>query len=152
MRVKADVEVLQQNPLFANSDTAHLQLLAFSSKQVEVETGGILFQKGTAGGAAYLVLKGAVEVYENEEGSGRIVATAESGALLGELAMIANVAYGVTVKAAGALTAKRIDREMFMRLVAEFPEFGAAIMRNIAWRLGQSIELFKEVRPLFQDR
>jgi CRP-like cAMP-binding protein len=151
MRVKADVEVLQQIPLFASSDTTHLQLLAFSSRQVKIEAGGILFQKGSDGGAAYLILEGAIEVYENEEGSGRIVATAEGGALVGELAMIANVAYGVTVKAASVLTAKRIDRELFMRLVAEFPEFGAAVMRNIARRLEQSMEVFKEVRPLFQS-
>jgi CRP-like cAMP-binding protein len=150
MRVKADVEVLQQIPLFANSEAAHLQLLAFSSRQVELEPGGILFQKGAVGGSAYLLLTGAAEVYENQEGSGRIVATAESGALLGELAMIANVAYGVTVRAASVLSAKRIERDLFLRLVAEFPEFGAAIMRNVALRLGRSVEALKDIRPLFQ--
>ncbi len=36
MRVKADVEVLKQIPLFAGCEDAHLQVLAFSSTRVEL--------------------------------------------------------------------------------------------------------------------
>ena len=79
-----------------------------------------------------------------------MVATAESGALLGELSMIADVAYGFTVKTTSAFTAKRIDRDLFIRLAAEFPDFGRGIIRNIAVRLGRSIEALREVKPLFQ--
>lgn len=150
MRVKADVEVLQQIPLFADSDAVHLQLLSFSAKRVDLEAGSVLFQKGAVGAAAYLVLKGTAEIYEDAEAAGKVVATAESGALLGELSMIGNVAYGVTVKTASAFTAKRIDRDLFIRLAAEFPEFGTGIMRNIAVRLGRSVGALKDLRPLFQ--
>jgi CRP-like cAMP-binding protein len=151
MRVKADVEVLKQIPLFTNSDAVHLQLLAFSSKRVDLEPGRILFQKGSSGAAAYLVLEGTAEIYEDAAATGKVVATAESGALLGELSMIANVAYGVTVKTTSAFAAKRFDREVFMRLTSEFPEFGMGVMRNIAVRLGRSIEGLKELTPLFQN-
>ena len=133
MRVKADVRVLQQIPLFADSDTGHLQLLSFASKRVELEKGSILFQKGTTGAAAYLVLEGTAEVYDTTEASGDVVATAESGALLGELSMIANVAYGVTVKtassfrraedrsravSAGCRGVSRVRRRVFLRKLA----------------------------------
>jgi CRP-like cAMP-binding protein len=96
MQVKADVRVLQQIPLFEDSDAGHLQLLSFASKRVELEKGSILFQKGTTGAAAYLVLEGTAEVYDTTEASGDVVATAESGALLGELSMIANVAFSAS--------------------------------------------------------
>jgi CRP-like cAMP-binding protein len=151
MRVKADVQVLQQIPLFADCDAGHLQLLAFASKRVELEKGGILFQKGTTGAAAYLVLEGTAEVYDTTEASGDVVATAESGALLGELSMIANVAYGVTVKTASAFTAQRIDRELFLRVAGEFPEFGVGILRKLASRLKLSVQAITTVKPLFQS-
>jgi len=150
MRVKADVRVLQQIPLFADSDAGHLQLLSFASKRVELEKGSILFQKGTTGAAAYLVLEGTAEVYDTTEASGDVVATAESGALLGELSMIANVAYGVTVKTASTFAAQRIDRELFLRVAGEFPEFGAGILRKLASRLGLSVQAIAMVQPLFQ--
>ena len=150
MRVKADVRVLQQIPLFADSDAGHLQLLTFASKRVELEKGSILFQKGTTGAAAYLVLEGTAEIYDTAEAMGDVVATAESGALLGELSMIANVDYGVTVKTASAFAAQKIDRELFLRVAAEFPEFGAGILRKLAARVVMSIQSITTVRPLFQ--
>lgn len=150
MRVKADVEVLQQIPLFAESEAVHLQLLSFSSTMVDLDPGSILFQKGGIGAAAFLVLAGTAEIYEDAEAAGEVIATAESGALLGELSMIADVAYGFTVKTTSAFTAKRIDRDLFIRLAAEFPDFGRGIIRNIAVRLGRSIEALREVKPLFQ--
>jgi CRP-like cAMP-binding protein len=149
MRVKADVELLQQIPLFANSEAVHLQLLSFSAQQVELEKGSILFRKGEQGAAAYLVLQGAAEVFADEQAEGEVIATAEGGALLGELSMIANAAYGVTVKTASVLRAKKIDRGLFIRLAAEFPEFGMGVMRNIALRLGRSVDRLDALRPIF---
>jgi CRP-like cAMP-binding protein len=96
------------------------------------------------------VLEGRAEVYDTAEASGDVVATAESGALLGELSMIANVAYGVTVKTASAFAAQRIDRELFLRVAGEFPEFGAGILRKLASRLGLSVQAIAMVKPLFQ--
>jgi CRP-like cAMP-binding protein len=149
MRVKADVELLQQIPLFANSEAIHLQLLSFSAQHVELERGSILFRKGEQGAAAYLVLEGAVEVFADEQAEGEVIATAEGGALLGELSMIANAAYGVTVKTASLLKAKKIDRGLFIRLAGEFPEFGMGVMRNIALRLSRSVARLDALRPIF---
>jgi CRP-like cAMP-binding protein len=151
MRARADVELLQQIPLFADSEAVHLQLLAFSAPQVELEKGSILFRKGDQGAAAYLVLEGAAEVFADEAAAGEVIATAEGGALLGELSMIANAAYGVTVRTASALRAKRIDRGLFIRLAAEFPEFGMGVMRNIALRLSRSVHRLDSLRPLFHS-
>jgi CRP-like cAMP-binding protein len=151
MQIKAEVELLQQIPLFANSGAAHLQLLAFSAKPVSLAAGDCLFKKGEKGGAAYLLVSGPAEIYDDAEGRGEVVATAESGALLGELPMLADAAYGVTVKAASALTAKRIERELFTRLAAEFPEFGRAVMRNVALRMGRSIDSLTELKLMFQS-
>lgn len=150
MRIKADVEVLQQIPVFANSDEAHLQLLSFSAKQVELEAGSILFQKGMQAGAVYLVIEGKAEIYEDAEGAGEVIATAERGALLGEVSMVANSAYRVTVKTVSPFKAKRIERDLMLRMIAEFPEFGLGIMRNVALQLGRSLESLKELMPLFQ--
>jgi CRP/FNR family cyclic AMP-dependent transcriptional regulator len=148
-RVKADAEILSQIPLFAGAEAAHLQLLAFTSTRVELEAEQILFRKGDKGAAAYLVLEGKAEVYDNAEGTGNVVATIESGALLGELSMIADIPYAVTVKTVSAFAAQRIERNIFVRVATEFPEFGERVMRNLAKKVETSAAAFRSAKPLF---
>lgn len=150
MRVKADVDILRQIPLFAGCEPAHLQLLSFSSKRVELGANRILIKKGTKGGAAYLVLEGTAEVFENANAAGSVVATVEGGALLGELAMIADLPYGLTVKTTSAFAAQRIERDLFLRVASEFPEFAMQVIRNMNGKLDQSVQALGSVKRLFE--
>lgn len=150
MRVKADVDILRQIPLFAGTDPAHLQLLSFSSNRTEIETGRILLRQGDRGSAAYLVLDGAAEVYEDPDAAGTIVATIERGAFIGELSMVADLPYGVTVKTVSPVAAQRIDSKLFLRVVAEFPEFGALIVRNMTGKLYNTAAAFDHVKCMFE--
>ena len=148
MRVKADVEILEQIPLFAGCDKAHLQILAFSSTRLQLPEGDILFRKGTQGAAGFVVLEGEADLYD-DLGSGHVVARIGGGAFLGELSMITNAPYGVTVRTASELAAQRIERDLFFRVAAEFPEFSLKVMQNLSGKLGQTVARFREIQHLF---
>src|SRR5690349_15826251 len=93
MSVRTSTEGLKQIPLFAECDPAHLQIMAFASERVHFAAGTDVFRAGSTGSAAYLLLMGEAEVWRNHGEERLAVATARSGAFLGELAMIAGMAY-----------------------------------------------------------
>ena len=150
MSVRISTESLRQIPLFAECDAAHLQIMAFSSERVEFAAGADLFRAGSSGSAAYLLLSGEAEVWRSQGEERIAVATARPGAFLGELAMIAGVAYSVNVTAKSPITATRITREVFMRVVREFPDFGAKVMSVLSGRLTGSVSEFDRVRQMLE--
>jgi CRP-like cAMP-binding protein len=150
MRVKADVEILEQIPLFAGCEKAHLQILAFSSTRVQLPEGRLLFKKGTQGAAGFVILEGGADVYDDAHGAGDVVARIEGRAFLGELSMITDAAYTVTVRTASALAAQRIERDLFLRVATEFPEFSLRVMKNLSGKLGRSVAQLTEVKHLFE--
>ena len=79
------------------------------------------------------------------------VATAGPGALAGELAMIAGLAYPANITATAEVTAMRISRDVFMRVAGEFPEFGVRVHQALARRLAASMSEFDRVRSMFES-
>jgi CRP-like cAMP-binding protein len=65
--------------------------------------------------------------------------------------MIAGLAYSVNVTAKIPVTATRISREIFMRVVGEFPDFGTHVMSALSRKLAGSINDFDRVRHLFEN-
>jgi CRP-like cAMP-binding protein len=124
--------------------------MAFASERMEFAEGADIFRAGGSGGAAYLLLSGEAEVWKTLGKERLTVANAGPGAFLGELAMIAGVAYSVNVTAKSAITATRISRETFMRAVGEFPDFGTRVMNALSQKLAGSINDFDRVRHMFE--
>jgi CRP-like cAMP-binding protein len=149
MRVKAEAEAFRRIPLFADCDRAQLQVIAFASERVEFTAGQSLIRQGQKGEAAYLILSGTAKVERNEKGKAEFVATAESGAFVGELGMIAGLPYSVTVTAQTPVSAARVRRDLFMRVVSEFPEFGSQVYAALARKLDASIGELKIVKTAF---
>ena len=146
MSVRADVETIRRIPIFSECEPAHLQLLAFSAVRENFAPGSALLLQGRIGQAAYLILSGAVEISTSESG---LMGVAGPGALLGEVAMIGASAYSVTARAAGKVATARIDRDLFMRVAQEFPEFGAAVFRKLARKLDHSVKDLGQARQVF---
>jgi CRP/FNR family cyclic AMP-dependent transcriptional regulator len=147
MSVRADVETIRNIPIFSECEAAHLQLLAFSATRENFEPGRPLLVQGDTGNAAYLVLSGTVEI--SSAGSGAL-GVAGPGALLGEVAMIGGSPYSITARAVDAVATARIDRELFLRVAREFPEFGTAVLRSLSRKLETAVEDLSEARQLFQ--
>jgi CRP-like cAMP-binding protein len=147
MSVRADADTLRSIPIFSDCEPVHLQLLAFSAVRQELAAGELLVKQGLRGQAAYLILSGRADLTSGDAHIG----WAGPGAMLGEVAMIADTAYAVSARASEPLSAARIDRALFMRLAAEYPEFGRAVFDALARKLDHSMGELGEVRTAFDQ-
>jgi CRP/FNR family cyclic AMP-dependent transcriptional regulator len=144
MSVKADAETLRTIPIFADCETVHLQVLAFSAERRAFDQGDILVTQGETGGDAYLLLSGEVRLTASDE----TVGLAGPGAFIGEMAMIGQLPYSVTAVALGPVATARITRDLFMRVAEEYPEFGTAVFRALAQRFDRNMADLAPVKGL----
>ncbi len=146
MLLKDEVELLRKVPIFAGVAPAKLKLLAFTSDHVNYEAGQILFKQGDQGDAAYLVLDGTADILVDTPSGMVKVAAVEPNSIVGEIAILCDIARTATVRASTPLQVLRIQKEQFLKLLAEFPEITLEIMRVLADRLGVTTAELSEAR------
>lgn len=93
--------------------------------------GQALFKEGEQGELMYVLISGTAEITVR----GRLVETAEAGAILGEMAMIDDDIRSATVSAKTDCKLLAIDRKRFNFLIQQTPNFALYVMRVIANRL-----------------
>jgi CRP/FNR family transcriptional regulator, cyclic AMP receptor protein len=133
--LKEEVELLQRIPLFQNVEAPKLKLLAFTSERVAFEAGHVLFNEGDMGDAAYIIMDGEAEVLVASPAGPVLVAVLKRNAFLGEIAIMCDVPRTATVRARSRLVCLRISKELFLRLMNEFPQMAVAVVRELAHRL-----------------
>ncbi len=144
MSLNEEVELLRNIPLFAKLEPSKLKLLAFTSERITYEAGQILFHQGDVGDAAYIIVEGSASVLV-ETGGGEIeVAMLGRNDFVGEIAILCDVPRTATVKATAQTVTLRITKDLFFRLVAEFPEMSVEIMRELASRLEHTTQQLRE--------
>ena len=144
--LKDEVQTLRQVPLFAGVAPAKLKLLAFASDRVSYRPGEILFHQGDPGDAAYVILEGRADILA-EAGGGQIkIAELADNAIVGEIAILCDVSRTATVKASGPLEALRIRKDVFLNLLADYPDRMFEILRSLAQRLTRTTSELTEAR------
>jgi CRP/FNR family cyclic AMP-dependent transcriptional regulator len=133
--LKEEVDLLQRIPLFQNIEASKLKLLAFTSERVAFEAGHVLFREGDMGDAAYIIMEGDADVTVNSPAGPVIVATLGRNAFVGEIAILCDVPRTATITARERLVALRISKELFLRLINEFPQMAVSVVRELAKRL-----------------
>ncbi|MFL5205409.1 MAG: Crp/Fnr family transcriptional regulator, partial [Microvirga sp.] len=93
------------------------------------------FSQGDPSDAAYVILDGRANVLLNTPGGDIQVAELGSNALVGEMGILSDTPRSATIMAAEPTTALRIDKRVFLELLAQFPQMSLAIMRELAKRL-----------------
>jgi CRP-like cAMP-binding protein len=63
------------------------------------------------------------------------VAELEGNALVGEMGILSDTPRSATIMAVEPTTALRIDKRVFLELLAQFPQMSLAVMRELAQRL-----------------
>ncbi|MBJ6126267.1 Crp/Fnr family transcriptional regulator [Microvirga splendida] len=135
MTLETEVQSLRQVPMFRDVDPARLKLLAFTSERVQFAAGQRFFSQGDPSDAAYVILDGRASVLLNTPGGDIQVAELGSNALVGEMGILSDTPRSATIMAAEPTTALRIDKRVFLELLAQFPQMSLAIMRELAKRL-----------------
>ena len=152
MSLVQEYELLRRVPLFADIEPARLKLLAFMSERVGFDDGKLLCRQGDPGDAAYLMIEGEVEIVLEGPAGPLTVATIGANEIVAEVAILCDTTRNASVRAKGRVVALRIPKELFLRMVREFPAMAVSIMRELAQRLdstnNQLVAARDEVRRL----
>ncbi len=145
MSIDQEVEVLRRIPLFANIEPAKLKLMCFASERITFKEGQSLFEQGDVGDAAYIIVEGTADVIVTNE-KPIVVAQLGKNEIIGEIAILIDVPRTATIRAASELTTLKVTKDLFFRMVTDFPEMGVEIMRVLAQRLEQTTAQLLQAR------
>lgn len=135
MSLNEEVELLRSVPLFAKIEPSKLKLLAFTSERLTFAANQVLFHQGDIGDAAYVIIDGQAEVIVETPNGPLTVAKVGKNAFVGEIAILIDVPRTASIKATTKLETLKISKDLFFRLVKEFPEMAVEIMRELARRV-----------------
>lgn len=131
---------LRNVPLLANLDWVRLRLLAFTSERKDYRAGDVVFHQGSPGEEAYVVLSGSAEVVVENGDRETVLYSLGPGHMVGELAMLCDTPRSATVRAKTALSALRLNREVFFETMRENPGFSFNVARDLGSRLVKTTE------------
>ncbi|ANG98018.1 MULTISPECIES: cyclic nucleotide-binding domain-containing protein [Brucella] len=147
MALDDDIRILGSVGLFESFTPEQLRLLAFGAERLVLRAGRELFREGQSADCGYIVVSGNITLFHDAD-EGRIaIRPVGPGAMLGEMALIAQ-----TTRLTGALAEEeteviRISRAIFRRILEEYPEAAASLHAHISKNLLQLIADIEKVAP-----
>jgi len=119
MTLESDLGEFARIPLFAALEYEARRLLAFSAETRILRSRDVLFRHGEKSDCGYLLVNGTLEIERKaNEGNGKII-TAPT--LVGEMALLTDTERPMTLVAATPATVLKISRNLFSRVLKEYP-------------------------------
>lgn len=143
-RLQEEVSLLSSIPIFAHLEPTRLKLLAFTSQRLNYQSGDALFHQGDQADAAYVVIDGTADVIVHTPKGDIIVASLGRNDVVGEIGILCDVPRTATVMAKTNLTTLCISKDLFLKLLHEFPSMSLDIMRELAHRLEQTTSKYQQ--------
>ena len=144
MNLNEEVEILKGVPLFAKMEPARLKLLAFTGERMTFGIGQEVCHQGDPGDAMYVILGGVADVLIDTPTGPLQVAQLKKNGFFGETAILCDAPRNATVKASESLQTLKISKDMFYRLVSEFPSMAIEMMRELAHRVEDTNQKLRE--------
>ncbi|MFQ0814318.1 cyclic nucleotide-binding protein [Brucella anthropi] len=147
MALDDDIRILGTVGLFESFTPEQLRLLAFGAERLVLRAGRELFREGQSADCAYIVVSGSITLF-HEDGEGRTaIRPVGPGAMIGEMALIAQSARLTGALAESETEVIRISRSIFRRILEEYPEVAAALHAHISRNLVDLIGEIEKVAP-----
>ena len=141
MALDEDVRTLSGVELFAGFTQEQVRLLAFGAENRHLPAGRTLYREGDQADCAFVVVTGRIRLTRERDGRQAPVGHAGPGAILGELALVADsnrLTDAVTETDADLI---RLERKLFRRILEEYPDL-AVLLHN---------RIVAEIRKLASD-
>src|SRR6202048_2901247 len=151
MSLDRDIALLSRVPLFSELSTEQLRLLAFSAVRLELSLGQILFREGAIALSGFVIAYGGIELAIGEAAGKRIVATCETGSLVGEIALFVETRRPATGTAIVSSEVLEIDRKLVTRMLNEYPHVALRLRATLAERLTATVNDLIRVRQALND-
>lgn len=136
MSLNEEVEMLRRIQLFSKVEPAKLKLLAFTSERAVFQAEEVLFHQGDAADAAYIIVAGEVAVDVESPNGGRTrLARLGKDQIIGDIGILLDVPRTATITAMAPTTTLKITKDLFYRMVSDFPSMAIEVMRVLAHRV-----------------
>ncbi|PZQ14120.1 MAG: cyclic nucleotide-binding domain-containing protein [Ancylobacter novellus] len=146
MALEEDIRTLSETPLLDQLGRDAQRLIAFSADRVRLAEGDVLFREGERSDCGYVIASGALRL-DRAAGGERTVGPAT---LVGELALVADVARPATATAAEPTECLRIARDQFARLFDEYPDLARNLHARLAARVQANVAELKSIEALLR--
>jgi hypothetical protein len=131
------VRQLKAAPLFSQFDDATLKAVAARAEITNLPAGRFVFRQGDASNELYLLGRGAAYVLEG--GEEQVVNELGSGAVFGEIAMLAGERRSASIRTATASTLVRIPCEVLLPLIEANTGLRQGVWKTFAERRFESL-------------
>lgn len=145
MTLQEEVDLLRNIPLFSKIETSKLKLIAFTSERRLFPAGTVICREGEPGDAAFVLVKGHGDVTVSTPQGEVKVNESHPNDIIGEIAVLCDVPRTATVTACSDVTALVISRDLFFRLIQEFPSIGLELMREMGMKLVQATDRLRQM-------
>ena len=129
----ANIDVIKKIPLFRECSNAELIKIANIMSKVSFNAGDVVFKKGDAGNAFFLIREGEVEVLASpgDKKVEEVVTLIGPGDLFGEMALVEKEPRSATVRVKTDAKLWRIKKEYFEDLMKQDHELALKIYRRL---------------------
>jgi ABC-type multidrug transport system fused ATPase/permease subunit len=117
--INEEASALAKIPALAGLSQNRLKLLAFSSRRINFAPGDNLIHEGEPGQFAYVILDGEIDVIIGTGEKENVVTRYGKDNLVGEMALLNDALTSATVRASTPVTALRIEKEVFLKLMED---------------------------------
>ena len=133
--VEEIAQILAPHPIFARFDRAALLIVAARCAFATYAVGATVMREGDPGEFACVILEGEADIFVEQPGGPIHMATVGRHRIVGELGVFTDMPRSATVVARTYLVVVRIERDSLMRLSADYPAIGVAIIQELGGRL-----------------
>lgn len=149
MALDDDIRILSGVGLFEGFSQEQLRLLAFGTETMRLPAGRKLYLEEDEADSAYVVVSGSIILFRESDQSRTMIASVKPGAILGELALIADTRRLTSAAAETELEVLRLNRKMFHRILEEYPDLAVHLHRRISEELQALIRHIEALAPRF---
>lgn len=139
MSLDNDISLLSGVPLFSELNAEQVRLLAFSAAHRELGPDETLFREGDDAQAGYIVARGEIVMSRGEGDDRKILATCDTGCLIGEIALFINTKRPATATATRMTDVMEINRALMTRMLNEYPHVALRLRVALSERLAATV-------------
>lgn len=149
MALEEDVRILSGVRLFDGFSQEQLRLLAFGGEAMRLPMRRVLYREGDEADCAFVIVDGSVDLSQERKGQRNLIRRVGAGAILGELALIADSNRMTDATTAADTALIRLGRKQFRKILEEFPDLAVLLRDRIAGELQRMIAEIGSQAPRF---
>jgi CRP-like cAMP-binding protein len=151
MALDDDIRILSAVGLFEGFTLEQLRLLAFGAERATLAADRKLYREDDEADSAYVIISGRIVLYRETDSARSPIGSVGPGAILGELALVADTRRLTSASAAEDSEVLRLNRRMFRRILEEYPDVAIRLHQRITEELQDFIRRIEELAPRFSE-